>query len=138
MNAREQLAANLQALMDDHPTVNSTPALERATHARGLKVGKSTIDRVLKCETPVNLDYVEVFALVFEVPLWALLKPQGSEREVIALNAQEHTLVEAFRDIPPDEQADLLAKTEMRAEHYRNQLDKLLQARGLPIRPRKP
>lgn len=136
MDLRAILAANLKAHLSQHPTIKTTPALERATAARGLKVGKSTIDRALKHATPINLDYLEVFAEVFGVESWQLLVDPASTAKhapsAMSLTEVEAALVESFRDIPPDEQATLLTNTEARARHYRVQLNKLLQAKGLP------
>jgi hypothetical protein len=73
--ARQVLAENLKALMAAHPEIDGTPALERATITKGGKIGKSTIDRILKQATPVNLDYVETLAKVFGVAPWQMLVP---------------------------------------------------------------
>jgi len=75
MTARETLAQNLRALMDAHPSHSSTLAIERATDAGGMRVGKSTIDRALKCETILNLDYIEAIARVFGLDAWQILTP---------------------------------------------------------------
>lgn len=73
MGARDVLAANLRALLDSHATVNTVLALEQATERIGVKVGKSTIQRALTRETPLNLDYIEAIAKVFELDTWQLL-----------------------------------------------------------------
>ena len=75
MSARDTLAENLRALMASHHTYSSTPALERATEFHGLKVGKSTIDRALKGQTTLNLDYVEAIAKVYGLDAWQILTP---------------------------------------------------------------
>lgn len=75
MSARDTLSENLRALMASHHTYNSTLALERATESHGLKVGKSTIDRALKGQTTLNLDYVEVIAKVYSLDPWQILTP---------------------------------------------------------------
>ena len=73
--ARDILAENLDRLMAARPDLNGTPAVERATELIGCKVGKSTVDRVLKSETPFNLDHLDALAKVFKVDSWQLLVP---------------------------------------------------------------
>lgn len=75
MTARETLAENLRNLMAYHHTYTTTPAIERATADAGCKVGKSTIDRALKGQTTLNLDYIEAIANVFGLDPWQLLAP---------------------------------------------------------------
>lgn len=75
MSARETLAENLRHLMEAHHTHRTTLAIEKATEGMGLKVGKSTIDRALKCQTTLNLDYIDVIARVFGLDAWQLLTP---------------------------------------------------------------
>ena len=75
MSAREVLAQNLDALMQASVHYRTTIALEKATDEIGLKVGKSTIDRALKCQTTLNLDYIEVIAKVFGLDPWQLMTP---------------------------------------------------------------
>lgn len=75
MPARETLAENLRALMDSHHTYRTTVALEKATESVGIKVGKSTIDRALKCQTTLNLDYIEAIAQVYGLDPWQLMTP---------------------------------------------------------------
>lgn len=75
MSARETLAENLRHLMEAHHTYRTTLAIEKATEGMGLKVGKSTIDRALKCQTTLNLDYIDVIARVFGLDAWQLLTP---------------------------------------------------------------
>ena len=57
----------------------SAPAVERATAQKGLKVGRSTVQRVKDGDTTVNLDYIEVFAKVFQKEPWQLLHPAIGE-----------------------------------------------------------
>lgn len=75
MSSREIVAKNLRSLMDANERYGSTIALEKATAALGCKVGKSSIDRALKCKTPLNLDYIEAIAKVFGLDGWQLLTP---------------------------------------------------------------
>lgn len=75
MSARETLAENLRNLMVAHHSYKTTLAIEKATDDFGLKVGKSTIDRALKCQTTLNLDYIDVIARVFGLDAWQLLTP---------------------------------------------------------------
>lgn len=74
-SARTILAANLRALMAHSKTANTLLALERETEKHGLKVGKSTIDRAARGETPLNLDAIEVIAAVYGISAWQLLVP---------------------------------------------------------------
>jgi hypothetical protein len=73
--ARRVLAENLKALMESSKDFGGIVALEQATITRGGKIGKSTIDRILKETTPVNLDYVETLAKVFGLAPWQMLVP---------------------------------------------------------------
>lgn len=73
--SREILAGNLRRLMDARPDLDSTPAVERATDVVGCKIGKSTVDRVLRGEAPFNLDYLDALGRVFGVDAWQLLVP---------------------------------------------------------------
>lgn len=75
MSARETLAENLRSLMAAHHLYKTTTALEKATEDLGLKVGKSTIDRALKCQTTLNLDYIDAIARVYGLDAWQLLTP---------------------------------------------------------------
>lgn len=75
MSARNVLGANIKALMEASTDFRSTTALEKATFHKGCKVGKSTIDRALKGETTLNLDYIEAIAKVFSLDPWQLLTP---------------------------------------------------------------
>lgn len=74
-SARSVLAQNLRTLMEHSKTVKTLVALERETERHGLKVGKSTIDRATKGETPLNLDAIEVIAAVFGLSAWQLIVP---------------------------------------------------------------
>jgi hypothetical protein len=74
-SARAVLASNLRRLLKHSKTVPTLVALEKATEEHGLKVGKSTIDRATKGETPLNLDALEVIAAVFGLSAWQLLVP---------------------------------------------------------------
>lgn len=75
MDARDVLQQNLKALMASSPKLNTTPAIERATKMKGCKVGKSTVDRLLRSETPVKLDYIEAIAKIYDLDPWQLLVP---------------------------------------------------------------
>lgn len=61
--------------MKSHPVYNTLKALETGTESRGLKVGKSTIDRAIRGETTLNLDYIEVIAACYGLASWQLLVP---------------------------------------------------------------
>ena len=74
-SVRTVLATNLRALMEHSKTVKTLLALEKATEQHGQKVGKSTIDRAARGETPLNLDAIEVIAAVYGIAAWQLLVP---------------------------------------------------------------
>lgn len=76
---RQILGANLSSLMNSSSELASAPAVERATAQKGLKVGRSTVQRVKDGDTTVNLDYIEVFAKVFHKEPWQLLHPAIGE-----------------------------------------------------------
>ena len=65
--------------MNSSSELASAPAVERATAQKGLKVGRSTVQRVKDGDTTVNLDYIEVFAKVFHKEPWQLLHPAIGE-----------------------------------------------------------
>lgn len=112
MSTRDILAANLKALMSRHATINSGPALERATELRGCKVGKSTIDRATRSETPLNLDYIEVIAACYGLDAWQLLAPnlQPEHPPVLrAVNPAELLFYDRVRNVSA-ELTELLAR----------------------------
>lgn len=76
---RQILGANISSLMNSSSELASAPAVERATAQKGLKVGRSTVQRVKDGDTTVNLDYIEVFAKVFQKEPWQLLHPAIGE-----------------------------------------------------------
>lgn len=75
MSPRDILAANLTALMASSSSLNTLVAVEKATEAIGMKVGKSTVDRLRNGTTPVNLDYIDALAQAFGLDAWQLLVP---------------------------------------------------------------
>lgn len=75
MTARETLAENLRTLMDTHHTYKSTLAIERGTSDAGCRVGKSTIDRALRGETNLTIDYLEAIAGLYGLDAWQLMTP---------------------------------------------------------------
>lgn len=77
--ARKILGTNLSSLMTSSAEYGSAPAVERATDEKGQKVGRSTVQRVKDAATTVNLDYIEVFAKVFQKEPWQLLHPTMGE-----------------------------------------------------------
>lgn len=83
MGARDHLAVNLGRLMSaPNSKYANSQAVETATdklaqnHER--KIGRSTVQRILKAETPVNLDYVETLAELFGVKAWQLVAPASA------------------------------------------------------------
>lgn len=75
MRARKIVAQNLVALMGNSRSLGSAPKLEAKTKEQGNKVGKSTIDRAMKADTPLTLDNLEALAKAFELDAWQLLVP---------------------------------------------------------------
>lgn len=61
-----------------------------------MKVGRSTVQRVKDAQTTVNLDYIEVFAKVFQKEPWQLLHPQLGESEPQAALSPSPTLAQAL------------------------------------------
>lgn len=142
-NARKILADNLAALMSQSPEINSVVALERATANRGSKVGKSTVQRVLACETTVNLDYVESFAKVFHIQAWQLLHPTmgmqgGSTAAAPSISSAVAAVVDALATKDIDERKRLVLGIEALAASPGDQIErdyvlaKLSQARVKP------
>jgi transcriptional regulator with XRE-family HTH domain len=76
---RRTLGANLTRLMARSRETNgllaSAPQVQTATENAGVKIGRSTVDRIKKGNTPVNIDYVSILAEVFHVEPWHLLTP---------------------------------------------------------------
>lgn len=102
MSARDVLGENLKILMASSSKLKSTLALERATLHKGCKVGKSTIDRAIKGETTLNLDYIEVLAKVYELDAWQLLTPglQPNNPPVLrSVGADEDELYKRMRSM---------------------------------------
>lgn len=102
ISSRETLAANLRALMAANPALGTTTAVEKATEANGMKVGKSTVDRLCKGKTPVNLDYIEVLALVFHLDPWQLMVPgldPKSPPTLRSVSASEEALYKRLREL---------------------------------------
>lgn len=75
MPIREVIAANLAALMAASRETKTIVAVQEATARHGNQVGKSTIDRVLKGTTALNIDNLETIAKVFGLDPWQLLVP---------------------------------------------------------------
>jgi hypothetical protein len=112
MSTRDILAANLAALMARHPLHNSGPALERATKALGQPVGKSTIDRATRSETPLNLDFLEVIAKCFGLDAWQLLVPNLNPAQppvLRAVNPSEQQFYDRVRTVTA-ELTELIAR----------------------------
>jgi BetR domain len=97
MDIKAVLAKNLRFLMGRNPLLGSLPLPEEATAKKGCRVGKSTIDRVLKCQTPFNLDALQSVAKVFGITPSALLHPELEQspesRPDVDLEIQEAKVV---------------------------------------------
>ena len=105
---RKILGNNLADLMRSSADLNSAPAVERATSERGTKVGRSTVDRIKSGETPVNVDFVDVLARVFQKAPWQLLHPtMGKAIERPTVPVALDTLVSAISRLPAADQSDL-------------------------------
>ena len=77
MRPRDILAANLNALIDGHPTFGSPPALVRAS---GIPNG--TLGRIRTAEVATTVDKLQGLATAFNVEPWVLLVPP-SQREAM-------------------------------------------------------
>lgn len=75
MNARLVLAQNIERLRQAATPPLNYQALERATAMKGCRVGKSTLQRAATGSAPMNLDYLEAIAKVFNLDPWQLLVP---------------------------------------------------------------
>jgi hypothetical protein len=104
--ARELLGSNLTSLMNSSRELSSAPALERATGLKGTKIGRSTIDRVKKGETTVNLDYIQVLAQVFKKKPWEMLHPKlgdtSGDRAALDLGAAVDLLAATLERFPEE------------------------------------
>ena len=130
---RQILGANLSSLMNSSSELASAPAVERATAQKGLKVGRSTVQRVKDGDTTVNLDYIEVFAKVFQKEPWQLLHPAIGE--MASSTDAKPTLAQAL-EVVLDAMAQSTAKAELKqllpmlvetnAAAYRARLGELL------------
>jgi transcriptional regulator with XRE-family HTH domain len=76
MNSKKTIAANLKSLMGFHRErglpLRTLQAIEDATKLIGHKVGRSTVDRMLKGERTAEVDNLEAVAKVFDVEVWQL------------------------------------------------------------------
>lgn len=115
MSARDTLAENLRALMKASERYRSSFAIERRTEELGCKVGKSTVDRASRGETPLNIDAVDAIASVFGFDAWQLLVPGLQPSRPPALNAVSKAEEDIYklRD-RLDEAASLLRKIQER------------------------
>lgn len=77
--AAEIVGRNLRALIqrekDRGGRLRSFQAIEDATAAMGMPVGRSTVDRIAKGAANPELGHIEALAKVFEVEVWQLLAP---------------------------------------------------------------
>ncbi len=79
MTPLEIVAANLKALIDHHRKtggrLTSVYAVEAATESTGEKVGKTTVDRMLRGEAGFSVTHLEPVAKAFKLQAWQLLVP---------------------------------------------------------------
>lgn len=99
MPARQTLADNIRALMEASATIKSTPKLQAATEKLGRKVSDSTLSRTLNCETPLNIDLVEVVAQAYGLDAWQLLVPSLDPNRPPVLRSIGTTEDELYRKI---------------------------------------
>lgn len=132
---RQILGANLSSLMNSSSELASAPAVERATAQKGLKVGRSTVQRVKDGDTTVNLDYIEVFAKVFHKEPWQLLHPaigeMASSTDATPTLAQALEVVAGALNQLPDDRRELVAQhlqTLARAPDSARAMESLLAA----------
>lgn len=101
-SCRQTLATNLKALMAANENLSTVLQVEHATQTSGLKIGKSTVGRLLNCQTPVNLDFLEVLARVFHLDPWQLVVPgldPKSPPTLRSISAAEEQLYSRLRDL---------------------------------------
>jgi hypothetical protein len=75
MDALSIISANLARLKASSKQYNTFQAIEKRTEELGYKVGKSTIQRMVKKPTPLGLQAVDALAHVFGLDAWQLLVP---------------------------------------------------------------
>jgi hypothetical protein len=133
MGLREHLAENLKRLMDS-PTsrYRTAQSIQDASARLQCKIGRSTVQRIRDAATPVNLDYVEALARVFNAEPWQLLRPPGDDA------AETPIAIEAALPVVLDALAASPARAELRqllpvlvdtdAPAYRQRLMELLSS----------
>ncbi len=75
LDALSIISANLRRLKQSSKQYSTLLAIEKRTEELGHKVGKSTIDRMLKAPTPLGLAAVDALAHVYGLDAWQLLVP---------------------------------------------------------------
>lgn len=81
-NLRGVLAKNVQTVMEKVPALGSQPKL--ATKG----IGQTTVGRIARAETAVNLDNLEELAAKIKVQPWQLLVPNLDPTKIPALRGQ--------------------------------------------------
>ncbi len=94
MRPRDILAANINALIDSHPTFGSPPVLVEAS---GIPNG--TLGRIRTAQVATTVDKLEGLATAFKVEPWELLVPPP-QREAI------HALMAAMKAMGKQEQVE--------------------------------
>lgn len=74
----QALAENLERLMDEHPGLDSGPAIQRA-----IGLSPSSIGRIKRQEVAVGIDMVDKLAQAFGCEPWELLVPDDETRRAI-------------------------------------------------------
>jgi hypothetical protein len=109
VDALSTISANLARLKANSERYSTFAAIEAKTAELGHKVGKSTIQRMVKKPTPLGLQAVEALAAVFGLQPWQLLVPDLNPLHPPALKTesdavmieQAATAIDALRAAKP-------------------------------------
>jgi len=109
---RSLVAANLAAMMRESRSLRTIEAVEAKTAQNGSKVGKSTVSRLLRAETPITLDKLASLAAAFGVEPWRILSPIGAFSGPAPEEWSDHARELARlcdHDLDPDDRPGLLS-----------------------------
>lgn len=99
--AREIVGANLRALIKREKQrrgrLNSFQAIEDAIAELGLKVGRSTVDRMSKGTTDFEIGNLEAVARVFEIEVWQLMVPSFNPENLPVLRSVGEAEEDVYR-----------------------------------------
>jgi len=71
----EVFRANLKAAMKAHPAISTQQGLSRALRQQGMRLGQSSVSRILNGNQSPTLDLVDKIARAFQLQAWQLLVP---------------------------------------------------------------